>query len=90
MKEFEITFKEFIERFRGMLIQDNSNVVLNYRVVSGVGYEFFVPFGLCVYHLFVTESDLKDFYNSDKFDREAMFRMFREELLDKANAVCIK
>lgn len=90
MKEFEITFKEFIERFRGMLLQENSNVVLNYRVIKGIGYEFFIPFNSCMYHLFVNDTDLKGFYNSDRFDRDAMFRMFREELIDKANSVCVK
>lgn len=90
MKEFEITFKEFIEKFRGMLLQDNSDIVLNYRVHPTIGYEFYIPFKNCVYHVFVTEENLKEFYNSDKFDREAMFRMFKEELIDKVNTVCIK
>ena len=90
MKEFEITFKEFIEKFRGMLLQDNSNIVLSYRVYPTIGYEFFIPFGNCLYHLIVTETDLKEFYNSDKFERDAMFRMFKEELIDKVNAVCVK
>lgn len=90
MRQFEITFKEFIEKFRGMLLQENSTVVLNYKVYAGIGYEFFIPFGGCIYHLMVNENDLKEFYNSDKFDRDAMFRMFREELIDKANSVCVK
>lgn len=90
MKEFEITFKEFIEKFRTMLIQDNSNIVLNYRVYPSIGYEFYIPFHNCIYHLIITEKDLKEFYNTDKFDRDAMFRIFKEELIDKSNAVCIK
>jgi len=88
--QFEITFKEFVEKFRETLLLDNSDMVLNVRVIPKIGFEFFIPHKEVMYHLMVNEDDLKQFYNSEHFSRDAMFRMFQEELLDKSNTVYIR
>lgn len=90
MQQFEVNFEEFMSKLVPPLKAEGSSLVLNYRILEETGYEFWVSFQGYSYHCIVTEADLDKLYRSNTVDRNAMFRMFKQEVIESINSVWVK